>query len=294
MALLKSENVICSVFRRFLWTRCQVQVPDAVLSRGGPSAGAGTVGGVVLDVAGERIDVAVRRSPRARSWRLTVAPRRPVELVVPRGVRDAEIARILDSKREWIEARLAEIRSRPLLGLDRPGIVWLHGEAVPVVRVDGARPRAELGHGRLVVAGADANAVERWYRREARARIGRVVAKQAARLGLDHGRVSIRDQRTRWGSCSSRGGLSFSWRLVVPPADVLGYVVVHELCHLRQPNHSRRFWRLVEDALPAYRDQVRWLREHGDELQAYDPAQALVQGDLEQHDDEPERARHRA
>jgi predicted metal-dependent hydrolase len=245
-----------------------------------------------MQVGGERVEVAVRHSSRARAWRLTVAPRRPVELVVPRGVRDAEIARILDSKRGWIEARLAELRARPLLGLDRPGVVWLHGEPVPVVRVDGARPRAELGHGRLVVAGDDAGAVERWYRREARSRIEGAVAEEAARLGLEHSRVSIRDQRTRWGSCSSRGGLSFSWRLVVAPAEVLRYVVVHELCHLREPNHSRRFWRRVEDVLPGYREHVRWLREHGDELQAYDPAAALVQCDLEQDDDEPERARH--
>jgi predicted metal-dependent hydrolase len=239
---------------------------------------------VVFEVAGERVDVRVRESRRARAWRLTVAPRRPLELVVPRGLPRDEIARILESRRRWIEARLAEQRARPLLGLDRAGVVWLHGEPVPVVRVDGARPRAALGHGRLVVAGGDAGAVERWYRREARARIGEAVGAEAARLGLRPGAVSIRDQRTRWGSCSSRGTLSFSWRLVVAPAAVLDYVVVHELCHLRAPNHSRAFWRLVEAARPGWQEQRRWLRDHGDELQEYRPASALVQRDLEQDD----------
>jgi predicted metal-dependent hydrolase len=232
---------------------------------------------VAFEVGGERIDVHVRESRRARAWRLSVAPRRRLELVVPRGVRDAEIARILESKRGWIEARLAELRARPLLGLERPGVVWLHGESVTVVRVDGGRPRAELGHGRLVVAGVDPAAVERWYRREARRRIGAVVAAEAARLGLEYGSIAIRDQRTRWGSCSSSGTLSFSWRLVLPPAEVLAYVVVHELCHLRQANHSKAFWRLVEAARPDWLEHVRWLREHGPELQDYRPASALDQ-----------------
>jgi predicted metal-dependent hydrolase len=249
---------------------------------------------VVFEVGAERIQVRVRESRRARAWRLTVAPRRPVELVVPRGVRDRDIARILESRRGWIEAKLAEYRARPLFGLDRPGVVWLHGEAVPVVRVDGERPRAQLGHGRLVVAGGDPAAVERWYRREARQRIGAAVETHAARLGLTYGSIAVRDQRTRWGSCSSRGTLSFSWRLVLPPADVLTYVVVHELCHIRRHDHSKAFWRLVEQALPGYAEQRRWLREHGDELQEYEPRLALVDLDLEQHDEEPERRGHRS
>jgi predicted metal-dependent hydrolase len=244
---------------------------------------------VVFEVGAERIEVRVRESRRARAWRLTVAPRRPVELVVPRGVRDRDIARILESRRGWIEAKLAEYRARPLLGLDRAGVVWLHGDAVPVVRVDGERPRAELGHGRLVVAGDDPAAVERWYRREARRRIEAAVATEAARLGLTYRSIAVRDQRTRWGSCSSRGTLSFSWRLVVPPAGVLTYVVVHELCHLRRHDHSKAFWRLVEEALPGHAEPRRWLREHGDELQEYDPRRALVDLDLEQDDEEPER-----
>jgi predicted metal-dependent hydrolase len=231
---------------------------------------------VVFEVDGERIDVHVRESSRARAWRLTVAPRPPLELVVPRGLPDAEIPRILESRRRWIEAQLAKLRARPVLGLDRTGVLWLHGEPVPVVRVDGVRPRVELGDGRVVVAGGDTGAVERWYRREARRRIGAVADAEAERLGLAYGPLAIRDQRTRWGSCSPRGALSFSWRLLVPPAGVLAYVVVHELCHLRQPNHSKAFWRLLEEARPGWRDEARWLREHGDELQAYRPAASLA------------------
>ncbi|MDQ3823259.1 MAG: M48 family metallopeptidase, partial [Actinomycetota bacterium] len=93
--------------------------------------------------------------------------------------------------------------------------------------------------------------------------------REAARLGVAYERIAIRDQRTRWGSCSRRGTLSFNWRLVLAPTGVLEYVVVHELCHLREPNHSRRFWALLESARPGYRAERQWLRRHGWELLAY-------------------------
>jgi predicted metal-dependent hydrolase len=99
--------------------------------------------------------------------------------------------------------------------------------------------------------------------------------REAARLGLEYAAIAIRDQRTRWGSCSRRGTLSFSWRLLLAPAEVLEYVVVHELCHLREPNHSQAFWLVLDAARPGWQVQARWLREHGQELQDYRPAAAL-------------------
>ena len=95
---------------------------------------------------------------------------------------------------------------------------------------------------------------------------------EAPRIGVTYARLAIRDTRSRWGSCSARGTLSFSWRLVLAPHTVLDYVVVHELCHLREPNHSRRFWRLVGDLRPDYRLPRRWLRDHGWELHLYVPS----------------------
>ena len=85
-------------------------------------------------------------------------------------------------------------------------------------------------------------------------------------LGLDVARVTIRNQRSRWGSCSPKGVIALNYRLVEMPADVRDYIMVHELMHLRQPNHSRRFWSLVERALPAFRAAERWLKTDGQEL----------------------------
>ena len=115
-------------------------------------------------------------------------------------------------------------------------------------------------------------AIERWYRREARDRLEEAVTREARRLGVGFARISVRDQRSRWGSCSARGTLSFNWRLVLAPPDVLEYVVVHELLHVREPNHSRAFWALLDRHRPGWKDQVAWLREHGHELLDYDVA----------------------
>lgn len=99
-------------------------------------------------------------------------------------------------------------------------------------------------------------------REAARVRIEERLAHFSERMGLAYGKVSVRDQKTRWGSCSSKGNLNFNWRLVFAPGAVLDYVVVHELAHLRELNHSRRFWKLVERFSPDYREHRRWLYDN--------------------------------
>jgi predicted metal-dependent hydrolase len=94
---------------------------------------------------------------------------------------------------------------------------------------------------------------------------------EGTQLEIGYASIAIRDQRTRWGSCSPRGALSFNWRLVLAPPEVLAYVVVHELCHRLRHDHSRAFWRLVEGAWPTYCEERAWLDEHGAELLAYRP-----------------------
>jgi predicted metal-dependent hydrolase len=112
---------------------------------------------------------------------------------------------------------------------------------------------------------------ERDGRRLARELADDLCRAHARRIGVEYGRIRIADQRTRWGSCSLGRTLSFNWRLVLAPQPVFEYVVVHELCHLREPNHSQRFWDLVEHAWPAYQRDEAWLRRHGHELLAYEP-----------------------
>ena len=109
-------------------------------------------------------------------------------------------------------------------------------------------------------------ALEARYRELARAVIGQRVPYFAAKMGVTYGRISIRDQKTRWGSCSGRGNLNFNWKLVLMPPEVLDYVVVHELAHRKQMNHSPLFWAEVGRVLPDYESRRRWLKEHGKEV----------------------------
>lgn len=233
-----------------------------------------------LTVGDEVVSVRVRESARARTARIIVGPRRPLEVIVPAGYSDADVDDMLAGKRRWIARKLAaahEIATRPSqLGLRHAGVIWLQGQALGVERVPGARSVARIEAGRLMVSGGDpVAAVRRWYRREARRRLEDVARREAERLGLQYDSIGVRDPRTRWGSCSRRGHLSLSWRLVIAPAEVLEYVVVHELCHLREPSHSRAFWRLLEAARPGWQEQARWLRANGQELHDYDVAAAL-------------------
>ena len=109
-------------------------------------------------------------------------------------------------------------------------------------------------------------ALESRYKEAARSYIPKRAAYYNTITGGTYKRISIRDQKTRWGSCSSKGTLSFNWRLMLAPPAILDYVVVHELCHLTHMNHSKAFWQAVEAAYPDYRNARKWLKEHGREL----------------------------
>jgi predicted metal-dependent hydrolase len=178
--------------------------------------------------------VEVRRSSRARRWRLEVPWGGPARLIVPRSATREDVERVLAERRSWIEERRR--RQVPRLGLER-----------------------------LAVSESDG-------RDRARAVVSAVAEREADRLGVAFRRIRIGGQRTLWGSCSARGTLSFNWRLVLAPPDVVDYVVVHELCHLLVPNHSQSFWSLVERHRPGWREQRAWLREYGPELLAFNPA----------------------
>lgn len=112
-------------------------------------------------------------------------------------------------------------------------------------------------------------AEQRLYRDKARDIFEQKVSYYAQMMGVSYGRIAIRDQKTRWGSCSGEGNLNFNWRLIFAPAGVLDYVVVHELAHRKEMNHSPRFWRVVEDTMPEYRKYQKWLKENGRGLHRY-------------------------
>jgi predicted metal-dependent hydrolase len=110
--------------------------------------------------------------------------------------------------------------------------------------------------------------LKRWLREQAARTITEKVKTFSSKMGVDYHKVFIRDQRSRWGSCSARKNLSFNWRLIMAPESVIDYVIVHELCHLKEMNHSKTFWKAVNEYCPEWRQQRKWLNEHCDELNA--------------------------
>ncbi|NOY79181.1 MAG: M48 family metallopeptidase, partial [Calditrichaeota bacterium] len=108
--------------------------------------------------------------------------------------------------------------------------------------------------------------LEAWFRRQAKALISLEARRLAREFHIAVGRISIRDQKTRWASCSSRGNLNFNWRLLMAPPEVLRYVIIHELTHREQMNHSRKFWSLVAKRCPDYKNHQKWLKENSAKL----------------------------
>lgn len=210
-------------------------------------------------------DYRVRRSDRARRVRVLVDPARGVEVVLPRRAPEREAAAAIRELRPWIERRMAELRrTRELVAARGPSVPYL-GETLALVAEPG-RTRVHRRGESLLVPGGDEDhrpALERWFRRRARAEIAPRLDAATAAVGSAYAGLTIRGQRTRWASCSSTGAMSFNWRLLLAPAPVLDYVVWHEVCHLEVMDHSPRFWALLAERCPDYRIHAGWLRRHG-------------------------------
>jgi hypothetical protein len=206
----------------------------------------------------------VRRSDRARRVRVSVDLERGVEVVLPRRAAEREAAAAIAELGPWIERRVAELERVRETVSARGGTVPYLGQPLRLVEQPGRMRVHREGDTLLVPTAAGRRpALERWFRRAARDEIKTRVDCACAVTGTSYARLTIRGQRTRWGSCSPTGSLSFNWRLLLAPEPVLDYVVWHEICHLEVLDHSPRFWSLVARRCPGYRDQVRWLRRYG-------------------------------
>jgi predicted metal-dependent hydrolase len=208
----------------------------------------------------------IRRSDRARRIRVRVDPRDgAVEVVLPRRAAQREAAAAVTELRGWIDRRRAEVAVAQARVAARAGTVPYLGTDL-LLRPERGRTRVHRRGDVLLVPAGEAEAraaLERWYRRQARAEIAPRLDAAAAAVGKSYTKLTIRDQRTRWGSCSSTGAMSFNWRLLLAPEVVLEYVVRHEAAHLAVLDHSPRFWAVMARLMSGYQQPRRWLREHG-------------------------------
>ena len=182
-------------------------------------------------------------------------------------------------KARWIERTLRQYKQAeaelPAARLEDGGAIPYLGATLPVrVKVEpwrtrpGVSSRAGVLHVGVKEPGEEAvrDALIRWYKRQARIEIAERLDWATLRAGTSYAKLQIRDPASRWASCSSSGAMSFSWRLLLAPEAVLAYVVEHEVAHLDVMDHSKRFWSLVEQRCPDYREHERWLRTYGPAL----------------------------
>lgn len=233
----------------------------------------------LLRVAGLPAPVEVRRHPTARRLTLRIShSARAVVLTMPRHADVREADRFLAKSLDWVRQRLERVPDAvpfahgsdiPLRGVPHEVVFNARRPGRPVVEAVASRGG---GPHRLIVAGHAEHCPRRlgdWLVTEARRDLEDRVAFHARRLDLKARRISVRDQKSRWGSCTSDGTLSFSWRLVLAPPVVLDYVAAHEVAHLAEMNHGPRFWRLVRQTMPGLEEAKRWLRMHGMGLYRY-------------------------
>lgn len=215
------------------------------------------------------LDFAIRRSARAKRVRVTVHPDRAIEVTLPARAAEREAHEAVRELRPWIDRRLAALdRAQAAAPARTPGTLPYLGTELSLQPEPGRTRTHRRGDVLHVPAGAgQRDAIERWYRRQAAKEVAPRLDAAVARAGVAYTRLTIRGQRTRWASCSSAGAMSFNWRLLLAPPEILDYVVEHEVAHLTHMDHSPRFWALLEHRVPDWRAHARWLRRYGSTLQ---------------------------
>jgi len=231
-----------------------------------------------IHLAGRQVEYRLIRSKAAKRLRVRVGPA-GVEVVQPAAHRASEVEAFLRANDAWIIAQLERVER--LYPLRRPqtrasGEILYRGEPTPVHVVNHAHrqgpAKVVFEQDRLlIIRGPEsrtspAQSLENWLRKQARVAIEQHIAVVAGQIQRTPRTIYIMDQRTRWGSCSSRQNLSFNWRLIMAPEFVLHYLVTHEVVHLAIPDHSKRFWLTVQSLCPKTERARQWLCAHGARL----------------------------
>ncbi|NOY98925.1 MAG: M48 family metallopeptidase [Chloroflexi bacterium] len=207
---------------------------------------------------------------RRKTIALVVQPNGELLVRAPQRATLKQITAMVAQHADWIARKQAQVLAARAAFAPRQFVAGekfpFLGESYSLQLVNAESPVLDL-NGSFQLArsalGRAEQVFERWYRRQARQVFTGRVGFYAGKYGFDYARVRISSARTRWGSCSPKGSLNFTWRLVMAPPEIVDYVVVHELSHLREHNHSKAFWTQVEAILPDYRARRKWLRENG-------------------------------
>ncbi|AHK42873.1 MULTISPECIES: SprT family zinc-dependent metalloprotease [Ensifer] len=229
-----------------------------------------------IEVAGKMLPLTIRQNSRATRMTLRIEPGgRALKLTVPQGLADREVNAFLNRHQGWLMTKLARFSGESQL--EEGGSILIRGIAHRIERSGKIRGLTEaiiVGEDAILrVSGGEEHLRRRivdFLKKEARHDLDRLVAVYAGRIGRRPKSLSLKDTRSRWGSCSADGALSFSWRIVMAPPKVIAYLAAHEVAHLQEMNHGPQFWALCEKLCPDTNDAKRWLRRNGTMLHAID------------------------
>lgn len=215
--------------------------------------------------------VTIYRNPRAKRLTLTV-PRTgaPPRLTAPPHVGADELRLFLRRQAAWLNEAVARA---PKIEAVRPGLrIPVAGRSLLIETAPGPRRPPEISGESLILRGRGAPGprIAAWLKERARGAVTPIAVEAAREMGAVVGRITMRDQKGRWGSCNSRGDLSFSWRLAMAPHAALDYVAVHEAAHILEMNYGPRFWAHVAKLRPEWKTERDWLHQHGSALHRYD------------------------
>jgi len=237
------------------------------------------VGKRKITINGQTISYIIKRSARTKHVRLEMRPETGLTVVIPKSYKIGQLPDLLEAKGRWILDKLAKCGEVQPLYADKAvksgDVIPYLGRDLEVVKRQDHRiaDSVKLEQNRLVVSLRSATSrlnlvLEQWYRMQAAKLIKERADKLSARLGLTYNRVIIRGQKTRWGSCSHKGNISINWKLIMAPEPVIDYIIIHELAHLKEMNHTKRFWELVAEHCPRWPEHKKWLKDHEPELAA--------------------------
>ena len=228
---------------------------------------------------GQAVSYTLKRSTRARCARLEIRQATGLTIVIPKSYNITDISDLIQKKKRWILNNLTRYgqSQKPAIGKDLKSgdsIPYLGRELKLVAQQNqDSEDSAVLERNKLIISLGNKNngldlVLEQWYRMQAAQLIREKADKLSAEFGLTYNRLTVRGQKSRWGSCSRKGNLSFNWKLMMTPEPVIDYVIIHELLHLKEMNHTKKFWRLVTEHCPHWRERRKWLKEHEAELTA--------------------------
>ncbi len=221
----------------------------------------------LLSVGTRLIALEFSRNSRARNYILRLTADGRARVTIPWGGSKSDALEFAKSKSTWLAGQLGRLSRHPRTKPYGPGTqILLRGEWVQLeVGVAGGKQFVRFAEVELALANGVhelRQVVENYLRNLACAEIPPLVIERARLHNIPIKQVQIRNQRSRWGSCSSRGTISLNWRLIQIPEFVRDYLIVHELMHVREMNHSARYWAHVADAIPAYKEAERWLKKN--------------------------------